>query len=134
MSMYYGSLVPTAIASAITSCGILLVVVDVLMYMYMKYAYCFIFLLLLICHLCTFGNHPCTLSLQAKHLQFVSGADITSYWIANLLWDLFNSLFPILASVVVIAVFRQEAYSGTALFGILLLLVHTYPGSIHVHA
>lgn len=64
--------------------------------------------------------------VQAKHLQFVSGGEITSFWLANFTWDLINSLLPVAVSVVIFALFQLEAYSGIALLAVASLLVRTY--------
>ena len=62
-------------------------------------------------------------SRQAKHLQFVSGVDVTSYWLATFAWDLLNALVPVVISFVLFAAFQVDGYTGQALGGILLLLV-----------
>lgn len=60
---------------------------------------------------------------QAKHLQFVSGVHVTSYWLATFAWDLLNVLVPVFVSFVLFAAFQVEGYTGQALGGIFLLLV-----------
>ena len=60
---------------------------------------------------------------QAKHLQFVSGVHTTSYWLANLTWDLLNGAVPIIISFILFAAFQVEAYSGEGLAAVLLLFV-----------
>ena len=60
---------------------------------------------------------------QAKHLQFVSGVHTTSYWLANLTWDLLSCIVPIIISLILFAAFQVEAYSGEGLAAVLLLFV-----------
>ncbi len=61
--------------------------------------------------------------LQAKHLQFVSGVFPSSYWLATFAWDLLNAFVPVLASVILFAVFQVEAFTGEGLAAIFVLLV-----------
>jgi len=53
----------------------------------------------------------------------VSGVHATSYWLANLTWDLLNGAVPIIISFILFAVFQVEAYSGEGLAAVLLLFV-----------
>jgi hypothetical protein len=69
---------------------------------------------------------------KAKHLQFVNGGEVTSFWLANLTWDLLNSLLPIAASLIIIAAARVEAYSGIALLAVASLLLLTCWSSIPI--
>ena len=62
---------------------------------------------------------------KAKHLQFVSGVHATSYWFSALLWDLVNSCLPVGLTIVTFRVFPVEAYRGTAMVALLLVLVCT---------
>ena len=52
----------------------------------------------------------CYHTLQAKHIQFVSGVHITSFWLSAYVWDLINSLVPIIAAVVLFAAFPIDSY------------------------
>lgn len=71
-------------------------------------------------------SHLHNLTLQAKHLQFVSGLHTTSYWLANLVWDLLNAVPPLLISIALFAAFQVDAYSsGEGLAAVSLLLVST---------
>ena len=64
------------------------------------------------------------LIVQAKHLQFVSGLHTTSYWMANLVWDLLCAVLPIIISIALFAAFQVDAYSsGDGLAAVSLLLV-----------
>jgi len=47
---------------------------------------------------------------QAKHIQFVSGVHITSFWLSAYLWDLINSLVPTIVAVILFAAFPIDAY------------------------
>lgn len=60
---------------------------------------------------------------QAKHLQFVSGVDVSSYWLATFAWDILNSLIPVIFSIILFAAFQVEGYTGAGLAGVFLLLV-----------
>ena len=60
---------------------------------------------------------------QAKHLQFVSGVSVGSFWLANLTWDLLSTSLPVLGSVVLFAAFQVDGYTGDGLAGVFFLLV-----------
>ena len=62
---------------------------------------------------------------KAKHLQFVSGVSATSYWLSALTLDLVNACLPIFLTVIVFRVFPVDAYHGSALISLLLILVLT---------
>ena len=57
---------------------------------------------------------------QAKHIQFVSGVHITSFWLSAFLWDLINSLVPTIVAVILFAAFPNESYRET--IGVVFLL------------
>ena len=71
----------------------------------------------------TFSISAYCVSLQAKHLQFVSGVRATSYWTATFAWDLINCLLPVTISVIFFAAFQIDAYTGDGLAAVFLLLV-----------
>ena len=60
---------------------------------------------------------------QAKHLQFVSGVHVSSYWMATFLWDLISCLVPVILSVIIFAAFQATGYTGEGLAGVAMLLV-----------
>lgn len=49
---------------------------------------------------------------NAKHLQFVSGMDPVTYWLANFSWDLFNYALPALICVFIFLAFSLPSYTG----------------------
>ena len=68
---------------------------------------------------------------QAKHLQFVSGVYVSSYWTATFLWDLISAVVPIVISVVIFAAFQSTGYTGENLAAVALLLVCVCVGGGH---
>lgn len=50
------------------------------------------------------------LHFQAKHIQFVSGVHITSFWTSAYLWDLINAFVPIITAVILFAAFPIDSY------------------------
>ena len=60
---------------------------------------------------------------QAKHLQFVSGVNATSYWLATFAWDMVNSLPLIILIIIAFAAFNENGFRGENLAAIFLLLV-----------
>lgn len=62
-------------------------------------------------------------SLQAKHLQFVSGVNGVSYWMANFAWDLINAFAIVIIAFFFIAVFQTDGYQGQGLGAVFVLMV-----------
>ena len=67
--------------------------------------------------------------VQAKHLQFVSGVDAVSFWLATYSWDLINYLFPLLGIMILFAAFQVDSLKND-LGAVFLLLVMTTPVSL----
>ena len=67
---------------------------------------------------------------KAKHLQFVSGVSVTSYWLSAIAWDLVNAFLPIFFTLVVFRGFPLSAFHGSSLTAIMLVLVLTCWASI----
>ena len=64
-----------------------------------------------------------TPSLQAKHLQFVSGVNTSSYWLSTAIWDVLNAVVPVLVSTLLFYAFQLESYQREGLLAVFLLLV-----------
>ncbi|KAK3753339.1 hypothetical protein QZH41_015277 [Actinostola sp. cb2023] len=62
-------------------------------------------------------------SSKAKHLQFVSGVDAVSYWLASYTWDYINYLIPSILVLVLIAAFQLEEFENDLGSVFLLLLL-----------
>ena len=60
---------------------------------------------------------------QAKHLQFVSGVYVTSYWLATFAWDMLNAMVPVILTFILFAAFQVDGYKDEGLGAILLILV-----------
>ncbi|XP_073229976.1 phospholipid-transporting ATPase ABCA3-like [Porites lutea] len=58
---------------------------------------------------------------KAKHLQFVSGVDVVSYWFATYTWDFINYLVPALGILILFAAFQVESYEDE--LGIVFLML-----------
>lgn len=59
---------------------------------------------------------------NAKHIQFVSGADEYVYWLSAFCWDMCNMVAPFGLLLIVFAGFDVEAYRGDR-FGYMALLI-----------
>ena len=59
---------------------------------------------------------------QAKHLQFVSGVDAVSFWLATYSWDFINYLLPMFGIIIMFAAFQVDSLKDD-LGAIVLLLV-----------
>uniref|UniRef100_A0A672R3J8 ATP binding cassette subfamily A member 2 n=1 Tax=Sinocyclocheilus grahami TaxID=75366 RepID=A0A672R3J8_SINGR len=69
-------------------------------------------------------------STKAKHLQFVSGCDPVTYWLANYIWDMLNYLVPATCCVLILFVFDLPAYTSPTNFPAVLSLFLLYGWSI----
>eukprot|EP00002_Diphylleia_rotans_P024252 TRINITY_DN477_c0_g2_i1.p1 TRINITY_DN477_c0_g2~~TRINITY_DN477_c0_g2_i1.p1 ORF type:complete len:1671 (+),score=364.81 TRINITY_DN477_c0_g2_i1:51-5063(+) len=49
---------------------------------------------------------------KAKHLQFVSGVNIFSYWLASYLWDLLSYTAAVTLTLIVFAAFGRDEFVG----------------------
>lgn len=65
-------------------------------------------------------------AVQAKHVQFVSGVRVATYWLSALLWDLISFLVPSLLLLAVFRAFDVRAFTwdGHAAGTLLLLLLY----------
>uniref|UniRef100_A0ABM5F152 Phospholipid-transporting ATPase ABCA3 n=1 Tax=Pogona vitticeps TaxID=103695 RepID=A0ABM5F152_9SAUR len=50
-------------------------------------------------------------AIKAKHVQFVSGVYVVSFWLSALLWDLINFLVPCVLMLVVFQAFDVKAFT-----------------------
>lgn len=60
---------------------------------------------------------------NSKHLQLVSGAHPTAYWLANFSWDLINYCLPAAGIVLLVYWYHQPQLSGIRLVAMALLLL-----------
>eukprot|EP00039_Didymoeca_costata_P015168 m.253797 g.253797 ORF g.253797 m.253797 type:complete len:1742 (+) comp16164_c2_seq1:146-5371(+) len=60
---------------------------------------------------------------KAKHMQFLGGVDIFTFWTSSLLFDLANYMIPACAVLIIFAGFGFEPYSGERLVPVGLLLI-----------
>ncbi|KAF5917591.1 hypothetical protein HPG69_000054 [Diceros bicornis minor] len=65
-------------------------------------------------------------AVQAKHVQFVSGVHVATFWLSALLWDLMSFLVPSLLLLVVFKAFDVHAFTwdGHVADTLLLLLLY----------
>lgn len=54
-------------------------------------------------------------TVQAKHVQFVSGMHVATFWLSALLWDLISFLIPILLLLVSVGQFWTLTYRSQGL-------------------
>ncbi|XP_078609223.1 phospholipid-transporting ATPase ABCA3-like isoform X2 [Branchiostoma floridae x Branchiostoma japonicum] len=60
---------------------------------------------------------------KAKHIQFVSGLDPVTYWVATFVWDMINYLVPWLCLVIMFAAFNTDEYGGENLGTVVTMLL-----------
>lgn len=65
----------------------------------------------------------CIICSQVKHLQFLSGIHASSYWLANYVYDLLNTLVPIILTIIIFAAFRAVAFSSPRALGAIFILL-----------
>uniref|UniRef100_A0A8C2MH63 ATP-binding cassette, sub-family A member 3 n=1 Tax=Cricetulus griseus TaxID=10029 RepID=A0A8C2MH63_CRIGR len=69
-------------------------------------------------------------AVQAKHIQFVSGVHVATFWLSALLWDLISFLIPSLLLLVVFQAFDVQAFTRDGHLADLLLLLMLYGWAI----
>uniref|UniRef100_A0A2I3S1T8 ATP binding cassette subfamily A member 3 n=1 Tax=Pan troglodytes TaxID=9598 RepID=A0A2I3S1T8_PANTR len=69
-------------------------------------------------------------AVQAKHVQFVSGVHVASFWLSALLWDLISFLIPSLLLLVVFKAFDVRAFTRDGHMADTLLLLLLYGWAI----
>lgn len=62
-------------------------------------------------------------SNKAKHIQFVSGVGVGSYWTATYLWDYINFLIPTFGCIMLFLGFAVDAYVGSRISNVILLFL-----------
>nr|XP_044986326.1 phospholipid-transporting ATPase ABCA3 isoform X2 [Jaculus jaculus] len=69
-------------------------------------------------------------AVQAKHIQFVSGVRVATFWLSALLWDLLSFLVPALLLLVVFRAFDVRAFTQDGHTADMLLLLTLYAWAI----
>ncbi|XP_055460812.1 phospholipid-transporting ATPase ABCA3 [Psammomys obesus] len=69
-------------------------------------------------------------AIQAKHIQFVSGVHVATFWLSALLWDFISFLIPSLLLLVVFQAFDVHAFTRDGHMADLLLLLMLYSWAI----
>ncbi|XP_058565915.1 phospholipid-transporting ATPase ABCA3 [Neofelis nebulosa] len=69
-------------------------------------------------------------AVQAKHVQFVSGVHVATFWLSALLWDLMSFLVPSLLLLVVFKAFDVHAFTHDGHMADALLLLMLYGWAI----
>lgn len=69
-------------------------------------------------------------AVQAKHIQFVSGVHVATFWLSALLWDLISFLIPSLLLLVVFKAFDVHAFTRDGHVADTLLLLMLYGWAI----
>lgn len=62
-------------------------------------------------------------SNKAKHIQFVSGVDVVSYWLSSYMWDMVNFMLPTIGCLILFLCFNVEEYSHERLAYVLILFI-----------
>lgn len=68
-------------------------------------------------------------SSKAKHIQQVSGVNLSTFWLAAFLWDMINYIVPCVGILILFAAFQVPAFTGYNL-GVVALLLLEYGWSI----
>ena len=70
---------------------------------------------------------------EAKHVQFVSGADEYSYWLSAFAWDCVNMVLPVILITILFAAFDLDQFQGEQLGNVIALLVIGFPALVPIH-
>ena len=63
---------------------------------------------------------------KAKHLQFVSGVNFVTFWLANLFWDFINFLVPCAGILLTFLIFNEEGFISAEQQGRFILVFFLY--------
>ena len=63
---------------------------------------------------------------KAKHLQFVSGVNFVTFWLANLFWDFINFLVPCAGILLTFLIFHEEGFISAEQQGRFILVFFLY--------
>ncbi|KAK9751753.1 hypothetical protein QE152_g4857 [Popillia japonica] len=55
--------------------------------------------------------------VKSKHQQFVSGAKVSAYWFANILWDFVTFLLTIICTIITLACFQEDGFKSASDLG-----------------
>ncbi|KAK3577511.1 hypothetical protein CHS0354_026468 [Potamilus streckersoni] len=69
-------------------------------------------------------------SINAKHLQFVSGLNPVMYWLANYVWDMCNYVIPAFCIIVILIAFQIPAYVSPSNLPAVIALFFLYGWSM----
>lgn len=60
---------------------------------------------------------------RAKFLQYVSGINLTIFWISSILWDVFTNMSTVLLIVIMLLTSQHHFWSEANIVGIIALLL-----------
>lgn len=63
---------------------------------------------------------------RAKFLQYVSGINLSLFWIASILWDVLTNMVTVVLIVAMIAISRQNFWSDANTLGVITVLFIMY--------
>jgi ATP-binding cassette subfamily A (ABC1) protein 3 len=63
---------------------------------------------------------------KAKHLQFVSGVNFVTFWLANMVWDFINFLVPCAGILLTFLIFNEEGFISAEQQGRFILVFFLY--------
>ncbi|KAK9729473.1 hypothetical protein QE152_g15946 [Popillia japonica] len=55
--------------------------------------------------------------VKSKHQQFISGAKVSAYWFANILWDFVTFLLTIICIIITLACFQEDGLKSASDLG-----------------
>ena len=70
---------------------------------------------------------------EAKHVQFVSGADEYSYWLSAFAWDCINMVIPVVLILIIFLAFDLEQFRGDQMTNLVLLFAIGFPALVPIH-
>lgn len=61
--------------------------------------------------------------IRSKLLQFVSGANVLTFWLTAFIWDMFTFLITVILTILTFAIFQEDGWStATELSRMFLIL------------
>lgn len=64
--------------------------------------------------------------IRSKLLQFVSGANVLTFWLTAFIWDMFTFLITVVLTILTFAIFQEDGWSTAAELSRMFLILFAF--------